>query len=234
MSHPADPSSRPFSRQPAVPALRGWDATCAAARHLLDQALATGRRQMLGVAACPGAGKSTLAARLLDELGDAVAIVPMDGFHLANSELARLGLAQRKGSPPSFDAPGFVALLERLRRDGGPVYAPEFRRELEESIAGALLVAPQHRLLIVEGNYLLLEEGGWAGVRPLLDACWYLAVDDGLRRERLLSRHMHHGRTRQQALDWMAGNDELNAALIAAQAHRADAWVHLDTDQDAA
>lgn len=212
--------------------MTGWDAVLTAARTLLDQAWHSGRRRIVGIAACPGAGKSTLAERLRAGLGDAVATVPMDGFHLANSELARLGLASRKGSPPSFDVDGFVALLERLRHHDAPdsplIYAPEFRRDLEESIAGALPIAPQHRLLIVEGNYLLLQDGGWERVRPQLDACWYLAVDDTLRRERLLARHMHHGRTREAALAWMAGNDDLNAALVAAQAHRADAWLHLD------
>lgn len=186
--------------------------------------LASGQRKMLGIVAPPGAGKSTLAQALAAEFPRAAQLVAMDGFHLANSELARLGLAHRKGAPDTFDSAGFVSLLQRIRRQRGDetIYAPEFRRELEEAIAGAVAVQAQTPLIIVEGNYLLLEEGGWGEVRPLLDEVWYLELDETLRRERLLQRHMRFGRSRRDALDWINQTDEPNALRIAQTRHRAD------------
>lgn len=189
--------------------------------------MASGQRKMLGIVAPPGAGKSTLAQALAAQFGQAAQLVAMDGFHLANSELARLGRAERKGAPDTFDSAGFVSLLRRIRHQRGDetIYAPEFRRELEEAIAGAVAVRAQTALIIVEGNYLLLEEDPWGEVRPALDEVWYLDVDEGLRRERLLQRHMRFGRSRLEALDWINQTDEPNAQRIAATRHRADLLV---------
>lgn len=178
---------------------------------------------MLGLVGPPGAGKSTLAQALHTAFADVSQIVPMDGFHLANVELQRLGRAGRKGAPDTFDSAGFVALLQRLRNQTGDeiVYAPEFRREIEEPIAGALPVLPQAQLLIVEGNYLLLDHGPWAQVAGLLDETWYVEVDDALRNGRLVQRHQQFGRSAQQAEAWVAGTDEPNARLIASSRPRA-------------
>jgi len=186
--------------------------------------LARGGRQLLGLAGPPGAGKSTVSALLLAELGDQAQVVPMDGFHLAQAELERLGRAGRKGAPDTFDAAGFVSLLQRLRhpQPGETVYAPEFRREIEEPIAGALAVPPDLPLLIVEGNYLLLDSGHWAGVRPLLDECWHIAVPQEQRLAQLIARHQRHGRSAEDARAWALGNDEPNARLVEAVAGRAD------------
>ena len=183
-------------------------------------------RTVLGLVGPPGAGKSTLAAALQVALGDVAQVVPMDGFHLANVELQRLGRAGRKGAPDTFDASGYAALLQRLRtqRADEAVYAPEFRREIEEPVAGVIAVLPQTRLVITEGNYLLLDEGPWAGVAALLDETWYVTVDDGLRTDRLVRRHEHFGRSAQAAQDWVQGTDEPNARLIAATRLRAQ-WV---------
>jgi pantothenate kinase len=180
--------------------------------------LQAGRRFMLGLAGAPGAGKSTVAQALLHAFEGRAVVVPMDGFHLANSELARLGLAQRKGAPCTFDATGYVALLERLRRrlDGATVYAPEFRRDIEEAIAGAIAVPDDIELVITEGNYLLLNEAPWHGVREQLDETWYVDVDPDLRRARLNARHMQFGRSEQAARDWVESTDEPNARLIEA------------------
>jgi pantothenate kinase len=193
----------------------------------INHLMASGRRQMLGIVAPPGAGKSTLAQALAAHFGQAAQLVAMDGFHLANSELARLGRAQRKGAPDTFDGAGFVSLLQRIRRQRGDetIYAPEFRRELEEAIAGAIAVQAQTALILVEGNYLLLEDDHWGEVRPALDEVWYLDVDEGLRRERLLQRHMRFGRSRLEAQDWISQTDEPNALRIAATRHRADLLV---------
>ena len=187
--------------------------------------MAGGGRRLLGLVGAPGAGKSTLAAALLRAVGaEHAQVVPMDGFHLANVELQRLGRAGRKGAPDTFDAAGYVALLARLRaqREGDPiVYAPEFRREIEEPIAGAIAVLPQTRLVITEGNYLLHDDGAWAGAAALLDEVWYVDVDDALREARLVTRHRQFGRSAEAAREWVARTDAPNALLIAATRHRA-------------
>lgn len=197
----------------------------------IDALLAPGRRVLLGLTGPPGAGKSTLAEALAAHFGARAQIVPMDGFHLANAELLRLGRAGRKGAPDTFDAAGYVALLARVRaqRPGdAPVYAPAFHREIEEAVAGSIPIQPETTLLIAEGNYLLFDEGDWAGVRPLLDACWYVGGDDDLRVQRLVARHEAFGRSPADARAWVAGTDEPNARRIAATRERADhvfCWV---------
>ena len=180
-------------------------------------------RILLGLAGVPGAGKSTLAAKLADRFGLAAVVVPMDGFHLANAELARLGRRGRKGAPDTFDAPGYVALLQRLR-DPVPdemVYAPAFHREIEEAIAGSVAVPATVPLVITEGNYLLLDNP-WQGVRPLLDEVWFVESDDVVRQQRLLARHVAHGRTPEQARAWIDSTDEPNAVRIRASRGKAD------------
>ena len=185
--------------------------------------LARGGRRILGLAGPPGSGKSTLAERLARELGEQTVMVPMDGFHLANEELARLGRGGRKGAPDTFDAAGYISLLRRLRAavPGETVYAPRFNRDIEEAIAGAIAVPPDVLLVITEGNYLLLD-GPWAAVRGLLDEAWYLKPDEVRRQRWLLERHMRFGRTREAALAWIAATDEPNARLIASSRSRAD------------
>lgn len=196
----------------------------------LQDLLARDTRTLLGLIGPPGAGKSTLAQRLQQVAPERSQIVPMDGFHLANVELQRLGRAGRKGAPDTFDSGGYVALLQRLRAQQAPhiVYAPDFRRELEEPVAGAIPIFPEARLLIAEGNYLTLDQGGWAPVAGLLDEIWYVQVDPALRLERLVARHVQFGRSRQAALDWVQATDEPNARLIEASARRAHCIVHLD------
>lgn len=189
-------------------------------------ALAAGpSRAVLGIVGAPGAGKSTLAEALVAALGERAVLVPMDGFHLADTELRRLGRADRKGAPDTFDAAGYVHLLRRLvHPDADVVYAPVFRRELELAEAGALPVPPGTPLVVTEGNYLLLD-GPFAPVRGLLTQCWYLDVDPALRLERLVARHERHGRDRTAAEAWVARTDEPNARLVEATRDRADLQV---------
>lgn len=186
--------------------------------------LAGGRRKILGITGPPGAGKSTVAHTVSELLGECAVVVPMDGYHLANVELARLGRASRKGAEDTFDSAGYVALLRRLRTQTADevVYAPEFRREIEEPIANAIPVRPDTPLVITEGNYLLLNRGHWAKVRELLDEVWYVDVDPNLRRERLIRRHEQFGRSLQSAYEWVVHTDDPNAALIEFTKSRAD------------
>jgi pantothenate kinase len=148
----------------------------------------------------------------------------MDGFHLANAELVRLGLANRKGAPETFDAAGFVHLLTRLR-DAPPdevVYAPDFDRSLNESIGSAIPVPPSVRVVVIEGNYLLVPDPPWAPVRDLLDLVLYVDAPTTTRVEALLRRQRSRGLDRVAAHDWVHRSDEANAALIASTRGRAD------------
>ncbi|GAA3480200.1 nucleoside/nucleotide kinase family protein [Streptomyces yanii] len=188
-----------------------------------------GHRRILGIAGPPGAGKSTLAAQLVEALAGLAVLVPMDGFHLARAELDRLGRAGRKGAPDTFDAAGYAALLRRLRTPGeeGPVYAPAFDRTLEEPIAGSVPVPPHIPLVVTEGNYLLHDDGPWAPVRGLLDEVWFLDLDPDVRVRRLVDRHVRFGKPRPYAERWVAGSDETNARLVDRGRDRADLVVRL-------
>ncbi|MCX4531813.1 nucleoside/nucleotide kinase family protein [Streptomyces sp. NBC_00841] len=188
-----------------------------------------GHRRILGIAGPPGAGKSTLAAQLVETLAGLAVLVPMDGFHLARAELDRLGRAGRKGAPDTFDAAGYAALLRRLRTPGeeGPVYAPAFDRTLEEPIAGAVPVPPHIPLVVTEGNYLLHDDGPWAPVRGLLDEVWFLDLDPDVRVRRLVDRHVRFGKPQPYAERWVAGSDETNARLVDRGRDRADLVVRL-------
>jgi pantothenate kinase len=180
------------------------------------------RRVVLGIAGAPGAGKSTLAVALVEAVAarkgaDWVAHVPMDGFHLADAQLDRLGSRSRKGAPDTFDADGYAALLRRLvEQPDSWVYAPGFERTLEQPIAAATVVPPAARLVVTEGNYLLLPEERWARARAQLAEVWFVSGDDVLRRSRLVERHVRFGKAPAEAEAWVARNDDVNAALVLA------------------
>jgi pantothenate kinase len=186
----------------------------------------TRRRVLLGITGPPGAGKSSLAEAVLRAVPGSV-LVPMDGFHLAQRVLDEAGLADRKGAPETFDRDGFAALLQRVRdqdADAPVVYAPEFRRDLEEPIAGAIAVRPSTRLVVTEGNYLLL----WPEVAALLDEVWWVDLPDAERHRRLVARHAAFGKPPEQAQAWALGSDEANARLVAPGRARADVIVEGD------
>lgn len=193
----------------------------AEARRLVADA--GGRRVLVGIAGAPGAGKSTFAAALVAELGSTAALVPMDGFHLANSALAALGRADRKGAPDTFDAAGYAALLRRLREEPTEtVWAPCFHRDVEESFAAEIAVGPAIEVVVTEGNYLLLPDHPWSAVRPLLDVCWYVERPEAHRLADLIARHIAHGRSADAARAWVERSDEPNARRIETTRNRCD------------
>lgn len=194
----------------------GYDDALAAARTLVPAA----GRVLLGLAGAPGAGKSSLAARLVAALGPAAVVVPMDGFHHSAADLHARGQSEVKGAPETFDRAGYVDLLRRLRvEENGIVRAPAFDRSLDEPVPDAVTVGPSVRLVVTEGNYLL----HWQEVRALLDEVWFVRVrDDRRRTELLVARHVSFGRNAAAARAWVARSDEANVRLVAADRSLAD------------
>lgn len=187
-------------------------------------------RFVLGITGSPGSGKTTLASAIVERIRErtpgGAAHLPMDGFHLANATLDRLGIRDRKGAIDTFDGWGFIALLDRVRRETDHVvYAPSFRREVDEPVAGEIAIAPAARVIVVEGNYLLADADPWNRVRSLLDAAWFCEVAADVREERLVARHTRHGRSLEAATAWARGVDGANARLIEQTARRADARI---------
>jgi pantothenate kinase len=192
--------------------------------------LGEGRRVLLGIAGAPGAGKTTLAEALVGAVAAdgrfRAAHVPMDGFHLADVALDRLGRRDRKGAIDTFDGWGYRALLHRLRdRADEPVYAPGFERQLEQPIAGSIAVGPEVDLVVTEGNYLLVDEAPWRDAAALLNEVWFCDAPLPARRDRLIARHVAFGKTPAAATEWVDAVDLPNAARIEPTRARADAVV---------
>lgn len=196
------------------------------------------RRAVLGLAGAPGAGKSTLARALVAALrarhgAGAAAYVPLDGFHLSNAQLDRLGLRDRKGSEPSFDAAGYAALLRRLAEEpDAEVYVPDFDRALDEPVAARHHVPPGTRLIVTEGNYLACDLPGWRAARELMAEVWYVDAADAVRDARLMERHVGFGRTAAASRAWIDANDAPNAELVKASRARCDRIVAADDPAD--
>ena len=180
-------------------------------------------RTLLGIAGPPGAGKSTLAKALVAAIGEGAAYLPLDGFHLSNVQLERLSLTARKGSEPSFDVRGYVALLARVLEDTGhDIYVPDYDRTLHEPIAARHRVPPAARLVVTEGNYLACDLPGWRAARDLMGECWYVRAPAEVRQVRLIERQLAGGRTPDGAREWVATNDEPNGDLVEESRHRCD------------
>lgn len=206
-----------------------WDQTLTELVERARRLVTSDGRRVLGIVGPPGGGKSTIAEAVVDQLGPVACYVPMDGFHLANVQLDRLGRRSRKGAPDTFDAAGYVALLRRVLTAGREeVYAPSFDRELDEPVAAAIAIPAQAALIVTEGNYLLLDSGAWADVRPLLDEVWYVDGDEDARLEQLVRRHVAFGKHPDAARAWALGTDQRNAELVAATRSMADHVVYVD------
>ena len=186
-------------------------------------------RAVLGIAGAPACGKSTLTDLVVAELArchpGAIAHVGMDAFHIGHRVLERRGLVGLKGAPQTFDPEGYLALLRRVRTDQTTIYAPAFHREIEDSIAHEVEIGPEARLLVTEGNYLLLSDPPWDRIRPLLDEAWFVHLSDVERRRRLLDRHLRYGHARAEAEARTHGSDEANAVLVNRTGWTADVWV---------
>jgi pantothenate kinase len=204
----------------------------------LMRLLGGGDRVLLGIAGAPGAGKTTLAERLVAETagrGFRAAHVPMDGFHLADAELDRLGRLDRKGAVDTFDGWGYRSLLQRLRdRADEPVYAPGFERVLEQPVAGSIAVDPAVDLVVSEGNYLLIDAEPWRSAAALLDEVWFCDAPLALRRQRLVARHVVFGKRPEEAEAWVDGVDLPNAAVIESARERLEEVVVESTRSRAA
>ena len=178
-------------------------------------------RFIVGVAGPPGAGKSTIADAVAKAIGAGARVVPMDGFHYDNAVLDKLGLRARKGAPETFDALGFVHLLRRLR-SGGDAAIPVFDRDADLARAGADLVTAADKYLIVEGNYLLLDEAPWRDLAPLFDLTIFIDVAEAELDRRLVARWDHHGKTPAEARHWIDSNDMPNIRRVTQGSRRAD------------
>lgn len=184
-------------------------------------------RLIVGIAGEPGAGKSTIAALLVTALGPTAALLPMDGYHLPQARLRELGRRDRMGAPDTFDVPGFTDAVRRVRNSGSTQHAGDFDRVIEEPVPDALTFVPELRTIVVEGNYLLMQDHGWEGVLPLLDLSFFVDVEPGIRQQRLIERHVRFGKSPEDARAWALGPDESNARAIRATAARADHVVRL-------
>lgn len=177
------------------------------------------KRFIVAVAGAPAAGKSTLAEALCDEINGCSAsklceVVPMDGFHYDNAILDARGHRARKGAPHTFDAEGFRVLLSRLKYEGGDIAIPIFDREQDLARAGAALVVEQHQILLVEGNYLLLDQPVWRELRQYFDLSIFLDVPFVTLESRLIQRWLDHGADAEAARKRALSNDIPNAQTV--------------------
>lgn len=214
---------------------RNIDGPTSARNRILELRGTSNTRILIGIVGKPGAGKSTVTSKLRELLPkEETTILSQDGYHLSNAQLKDLGRSDRKGAPDTFDQISFIQLLKRAATDlESDIYFPIFHREMEESIAAEGVISSKTKIVLVEGNYLLLETYGWDEVANQLHEIWYLKIDDEIRLKRLVARHIEYGKDPNFAHEWAHGTDEVNARLIEATKDRADAFLTMTEDEPA-
>ena len=187
---------------------------------LIEEAAQGTPRCLVAIAGPPASGKSTLAETLSDRLGARAEVLPMDGFHLENDALEKMGLLARKGAPETFDAEGFLSLLQKVRASGAVAF-PRFDRDADRTVPGAGAIGEDTDIVLVEGNYLLLTTGAWAGLEALFDLTIALEVDRAELQQRLIRRWLDQGLSEQDARARALGNDMVNVDFVTANARKA-------------
>ncbi|CAB4753243.1 unannotated protein [freshwater metagenome] len=186
-------------------------------------------RSIIGIVGKPGAGKSTVVSEIEKRFDPSeVCVIPMDGYHLSNEILIELGRRDRKGAPDTFATEAFISLISKVKNDHKSEHRfPIFHREIEASKEDEGIVSSGVKVIVIEGNYLFSEEHNWNGVFPLLDHTWFIEIDNEVRMQRLIARHIKYGKTPGEAEDWSRGSDEANARFIELTAHRAASIIKL-------
>ena len=189
----------------------------------------TSPRSIIGIVGKPGAGKSTVVSEIEKRFDPSqVCVIPMDGYHLSNETLIELGRRDRKGAPDTFATKAFISLISKVKNDHTSEHRfPIFHREIEASKKDEGIVPIGAKVIVIEGNYLFSEEHNWNGVFPLLDHTWFIEIDNEVRMQRLIARHVKYGKTPEEAEYWSRGSDEANAQYIELTAHRAAGVIKL-------
>ena len=190
---------------------------------------ASSKRSILAVAGAPGSGKTTITQSIVKELGpENVVIVPMDGFHLSNTILKKWDRRSRKGAWDTFDASGYINLISRIKNQREEIIlAPDFDRDIDESIGGVIEVSINTPLILLEGTFLFSEHGLWPELLPLIDHGWFVHLECSIRQQRLIQRHMKHGMDLKQATQWALSTDEANAKAVELDYKRASLYFQL-------
>ena len=190
---------------------------------MIEQIHTDSGRIMIAIAGPPGSGKSTLAAAVVKQLNASskssseAALLPMDGFHLGNDELDIRGLLERKGAPETFDVQGLLALLKNVKTTNVDLRYPLFDRICDDVLADAGLLKASTSIVVVEGNYLLLDAPLWSEISALFDATVFLDPLLSTLEKRLIERWLNHGFSAQQASEKVHSNDLINAKLVLKQ-----------------